>query len=97
MPVSVETGTGLESIGPWLFERLGIVRVYTKIPGSAPDLSRPFTVRQGQTVGDVAVLVHRDIAASLAYARIWGTGSYDGQRVGRDHRVTDGDIVELHT
>ena len=41
--------------------------------------------------------VHRDIAASFKYARIWGDGSYDGQQVGRDHEVVDGDIVELHS
>ncbi|MDX1434965.1 MAG: TGS domain-containing protein [Gammaproteobacteria bacterium] len=45
---------------------------------------------------DVATLVHRDIAASLKYARLWGGGQFDGQQVGRDHPVSDGDVVELH-
>ncbi|MCB2223620.1 MAG: TGS domain-containing protein [Actinobacteria bacterium] len=97
LTTSVETGEGLDRLGPWLFERLGIVRVYTKIPGASADLGRPFTVRVGQTVGDVAELVHRDIAASLKYARIWGKGWFDGQQVGRDHPVRDGDVVELHS
>jgi len=93
---SAETGEGLEEIGPWLFDRLGIVRVHTKIPGTPADGGRPFTLRVGQTVGDVALLVHREIAATLKYARIWGTGSFDGQQVGRDHPVRDRDIIELH-
>jgi len=97
LTTSAETGEGLDAIGPWLFERLGIVRVYTKIPGAAVDSGRPFTVRVGQTVGDVAQLVHREIAATFKYARIWGTGSFDGQQVGKDHPVRDGDIVELHS
>jgi ribosome-interacting GTPase 1 len=96
LATSAETGTGLEGFGRWLFDRLGIVRVYTKIPGKEPDMGRPFTVRSGQTVADVAEKVHRDIAASLRYARIWGTNSFDGQQVGGDHRVVDGDVVELH-
>ena len=95
--VSVVDGQGLDRIGPFLFEHLGVVRVYTKIPGQPPDMTRPFTVRRGQTVGDVAVLVHKEIAADLRYARLWGPGSFDGQQVGRDHALADGDVVELHT
>ena len=95
--VSAATGDGFDRLGPFLFDRLGVVRVYTKIPGQPPDLSRPFTVRRGQTVGDVAVLVHKEIAAELRYARLWGRGTFDGQQVGRDHAVEDGDVVELHT
>ena len=97
LTTSVETGMGLDRIGAWLFDRLGVVRVYTKIPGKPADMGRPFTVRRGQTVLDVAELVHRDIAASFKYARIWGEGSYDGQQVGRDHLVVDGDVVEIHS
>lgn len=96
LAVSAETGEGLDELGHWLFEHLGIVRVYTKIPGQAPDMGRPFTVRKGQTTLDVARLVHRDIAASLKYARIWGRQTFDGQQVGPDHEVVDGDILELH-
>jgi ribosome-interacting GTPase 1 len=94
--VSAVTGQGLAEIGPWLFRNLGIVRVYTKAPGHPPDKSRPFTLRRGQTVEDVARLVHKDLAAGLRYARIWGRSGFDGQQVGREHRLADGDVVELH-
>jgi ribosome-interacting GTPase 1 len=47
-------------------------------------------------VHDVARLVHRDIAANLKYARIWGSETFDGQQVGPDHQVSDGDLIELH-
>ncbi len=36
MVVSAETGEGLDQLGPWLFAHLGIVRVYTKVPGKPP-------------------------------------------------------------
>jgi hypothetical protein len=94
--VSATEGTGLQQIAPWLFRNLGIVRVYTKAPGRPPDKDKPFTVRRGQTVNDVAILVHKDFAQSLKYARLWGGGEFDGQQVGRGHRVADGDILELH-
>ncbi len=94
--VSATTGQGLGELGPWLITHLGIVRVYTKAPGRPPDRDRPFTLRRGQTVEDVARLVHKDLAGTLKYARVWGTAGFDGQHVGRDHLVADGDVVELH-
>jgi len=96
LAVSAETGEGLDAIAPFLFRELGIVRVYTKAPGKPPEMDRPFTVRRGATVADVARLVHKDIAAGLKYARIWGTGVFDGQQVGPEHVLHDRDVVELH-
>lgn len=95
--VSARTGQGLGDIGSILFRGLGVIRVYTKAPGRPPDKERPFTLRSGQTVEDVARLVHRDMVQALRYARVWGRSGFDGQQVGREHRVEDGDIVELHT
>jgi small GTP-binding protein len=97
MAVSAKTGDGLDDLGAWLFERLGVVRVYGKAPGHAPDKSRPFTLRKGQTVADVARLVHKDVEKSLKYARLWGRSHFDGQQVGPEHAVDDGDVVELHS
>ena len=94
--VSATTGRGLGEIGPLLFCQLGIVRVYTKMPGRPANRDRPFTVRRGQTVEDVARLVHKDLARALKYARVWGKSGFDGQHVGRDHPLADGDVVELH-
>ncbi len=94
--VSAATGRGLGEIAPWLFARLGIVRVYTKVPGRPPDRERPFILRRGHTVEDVARLVHKELARSLRYARVWGSSAVAGQLVGRGYRVADGDVVELH-
>jgi ribosome-interacting GTPase 1 len=96
LSVSAETGAGLDQLAPFLFANLGVVRVYTKIPGKPADTDRPYTLRRGQTILDAARLVHRDIAASLKFARVWGSARFDGQQVGPDHEVADGDVVELH-
>jgi uncharacterized protein len=95
--VSAETGDGCEAIGPFLFKGLEVIRAYSKSPGKPPELDRPFTLRRGQTVHDVAGQVHKDIAAALRYARIWGTEVYPGQQVGPEHALADKDVVELHT
>ena len=96
LTVSAETGDGLDQLGPFLFDALQIVRVYTKTPGKKADTDRPFTVRHGETIYDVAKLVHKDIARDLKFARVWGDEVFDGQQVGPDHVVADGDRVELH-
>lgn len=93
---SAQTGEGCEKISPFLFEALGVVRVYTKSPGKTFERDKPFTVRRGDTIHDVARLVHKDFARGLRYARVWGEGVFDGQQVGTDHEVSDGEIVELH-
>lgn len=96
LAVSAATGRGLAGIGPWLFRNLGIVRVYTKTPGHKADRERPFTLRAGQTVRDVARLVHEDLERTVRYARVTGRSGFEGQQVGPEHTVADGDVIELH-
>ena len=97
LAMSARTGQGLGELGAWLFGHLGIVRVYTKTPGKPAEKERPFTLRRGQTVEDVARLVHKDLAHSLKCARVWSKTGIPGQHVGREHPLLDGDIVELHS
>ncbi len=96
LSVSASTAEGLAGIAPWLFHHLGVVRVYTKAPGKPVEKQHPFTLRTGQTIDDVARLVHKDLAHSLKYARVWNRSGHGGQHVGREHEVHDGDVVELH-
>jgi len=96
VPVSARTGEGLEDLRRRMFDSLGMVRVYTKMPGKPPDKEKPFTLRKGSTVIDFAAIVHKDVAHNLRYARAWGKGMLDGAQVGRDHVLEDGDVVELH-
>jgi ribosome-interacting GTPase 1 len=95
--VTVTADSSLERIGAMLFELLGVVRVYTKQPGKPADNERPFTLRRGDTVRDVARMVHRGLAQELKFARLWGRGAqFDGQQVGRDHVLADRDVIEIH-
>ena len=56
----------------------------------------PLALDPGSTVADVADWVHHDLAATFSGARVWGPSArFDGQRVGRDHEVVDGDVVEI--
>jgi len=94
--LDLDGGTGVEPLREALYRFLGVIRVYSKQPGKPADKSAPFTCRAGGTVVDFAGLVHRDFADKLRTARVWGSGAFDGQTVGRDHVLADGDVVELH-
>ncbi len=93
---STTTGEGLETLRGAAYDLLGVLRVYTKVPGKPADRTRPFTLPIGGTVVDLAREIHRDFEHSLKSARVWGTGVFDGQAVRRDHELRDADVVELH-
>jgi ribosome-interacting GTPase 1 len=95
---SVEYGTGVDELKRRVFDVMQIARVFTKQPGKNADLGEPFVLPVGSTVGDLAGKIHKEILASLRYGRLWGaSGRFQGQRVGEDHVLVDGDVVELHT
>jgi hypothetical protein len=73
------------------------VRVFAKEPGKKADLAAPFVLPAGATVHDLAERVHKDVAAALRFARIWGHAKFDGQQVDRHHVLADRDVVELHS
>jgi len=93
---STATGVGLDRLRRAVFDALEIVRVYTKLPGEKPDMEEPYTLPIGSTVLDAVQTVHRDFVDQLKYVRIWGSGRFDGQQVPSDHRLEDGDIIEIH-
>src|SRR5579864_5062775 len=96
LPVSAESGDGLEALRQELFRLLGVIRVYTKAPGRRADKSVPFVFRRGITVEEAAAVVHKDFAERLKYARVWGSRTFEGQMVQHEHVLEDGDVLELH-
>ncbi len=94
--MSVASGEGLDDFRRMIFDALHVLRVYTKLPGKKPDLAEPYTLPAGATVLDAVRTVHRDFADHLKYVRVWGSGRFDGQQVPSDHRLADGDIIEIH-
>jgi small GTP-binding protein len=87
---------GLDGLRLALFRLLDIIRVYTKVPGGKPDYEDPIVLETGSTLEEAAASVHKDFAKKMKYARIWGSGKFDGVMARRDHVLQDGDIIELH-
>jgi hypothetical protein len=73
-----------------------VIRVYTSAPGAEPNLENPLVLPQGSTVEEAAMDIHKAWQQKLKYALLWGSAKFEGQRVGREHVLVDGDVVELH-
>jgi len=83
-------------LGRALFDLNRIIRVYSKTPGKNADKSTPHILHRGDCLMDFARVVHKDFAEKLRYAKAWGEGMFDGQRIQRDQELSDGFVVELH-
>jgi len=93
---SANRALNLDELRQHLFARLGIIRVCTKVPGKPPDEGHPFVLPVGSTVLDLARHIHKDMHENMRFARIWGAGKFDGQKVPRDHVLSDMDILEIN-
>jgi ribosome-interacting GTPase 1 len=89
-------GQGLDELRERIFRVLDLIRVYTKEPGGKPDMTEPIILDRGSTLEMAAAAIHKSFAQRMKYARIWGSGKFDGVQVKRDHVLQDGDIIELH-
>jgi len=96
VPVAAGEPASVKTFAKACFDLFGAVRVYSKQPGKEAERDAPFLVPIGGTVLDFAERVHRDFRERFDFARVWGPGKYDGQRVARDYAVLDGDVIELH-
>jgi small GTP-binding protein len=94
VPVSVLDEDSLEAFREAVWALTGLIRVRLRKNGIVED--EPLALEPGASVADVADAIHHDLAASLSGARVWGPSArFEGQRVGRDHAVRDGDVVEI--
>ncbi|HMP80142.1 MAG TPA: TGS domain-containing protein, partial [Pirellulaceae bacterium] len=95
--VSAETGEGLERLRDAIYAAMDSIRVYTKHPkAKEPDRDRPFSLKRGSTLTDLAAMVHRDLAERLKFGKVWGAHVHDGTVVKPDYVLHEGDVIELH-
>lgn len=95
--VSAEQKTGLDELRNAIYAALDVIRVYSKLPNKKePDLDKPYTLRRGGTLADVAALVHKDLAENLSHARIWGANINPASTIKADYELSDKDVVEIH-
>jgi small GTP-binding protein len=92
--VSVLDDASLDAFREAVWALTGLIRVRLRHDGAVDE--EPLALPAGATVLDVADEIHHDLAADFKGARIWGPSArFEGQRVGREHVVEDGDTVEV--
>jgi ribosome-interacting GTPase 1 len=97
VPISCKTRSGLDKLGTEIFKALEIIRVYTKEPNERAPSPKPFFLKKGATVSDLAKLVHSDFIKRFSHARVWSKRlAFSPQKVGSTFILEDKDAVELH-
>ncbi len=94
--ISAEKNINIDILKEAIFDSLEFIRVYMKPQGKKADLKEPMILRKGATIEDICLKIHRDLKENFRYAQVWGKSvKFDGQRVGLDHVVEDGDVVTI--
>ena len=97
LAVSCERRRGLEKLGGVLYRALKIMRVYTKEPSEREFSKRPFILKKGSTVYDLAKSIHSDFSRNFSFAKVWANRLvFSPQKVGSTFALDDGDVVEIH-
>jgi small GTP-binding protein len=92
--VSVLDDASLEAFRNAVWALTGLIRIRLRADGRTDD--DPVAMEPGASIAEVADRIHHDLGRSFSGARIWGPSArFEGQRVGRDHIVLDGDAVEI--
>ncbi|MDR3108927.1 MAG: 50S ribosome-binding GTPase [Planctomycetaceae bacterium] len=89
--------TTLETLRNTVYDSMDVIRVYTKAPSKKEaDMDKPFTIKRGETLLDLAELIHKDYVKTLKFGRIWGSAVHDGTPMKGDYVLQDKDVVEIH-
>jgi uncharacterized protein len=94
VPVSILDEASLDAFREAVWQLVGLIRVRLRSNGLTEE--EPLALPPGSTVADVADSIHHELGAALTGARVSGPSArFPEQRVGRDHVVEDGDVVEI--
>ncbi|MBI2661388.1 GTP-binding protein [Candidatus Woesearchaeota archaeon] len=95
--ISAEMAINLGELKELIFRKLGFIRVFCKEHGKKADLEVPLIMKEGSTLKDVCLKLHRDFASKFKFARIWGKSvKFEGMVIRNlKHVVLDEDVIEL--
>lgn len=97
VPISSENGWNLDELLEVMWERLNLVRVYTKPKGQQPDYEQPIVLRQNRcTVEDFCNQIHKSLVEQFKVAVVYGSSvKHQPQHVGLSHVLMDEDVVTI--
>ncbi|XP_029166603.1 GTP-binding protein 128up-like [Nylanderia fulva] len=79
------------------WEYFNFVRIFPKPKGQSIDYLEPVVLREERrSIEDFCNSIHRGIINKFKYALVWGSSvKHTPQKVGRDHILNDGDVVQI--
>ncbi len=96
--ISAEKRSNIDELKKKIFQKLDVIRVYTKRLGEKGHSPEPMIMHKGSTVRDAALMVHKDIIAKFKNAHVTGKSvKFDEQVVGLNHVLKDGDVLTIVT
>ncbi|MHA2327589.1 MAG: GTPase [Candidatus Hodarchaeales archaeon] len=94
IPTSTEQKEGFEGIEEIIFSRLNKIRIFTRKPnGDIAD--RPIILNTGSSVENAVEVLSKKMLKYFRFTRIWGSANFDGEKVGLERVLHDGDVIQI--
>ena len=80
-----------------IWERLDLLRIYTKPKGQLPDYEAPVILpRSKMRVEDFCNKIHRALLKEFKYAIVWGSSvKHQPMKCGKEHELQDEDVIQI--
>ena len=73
---------------------MNLIRIFTK--NEKGEIStQPIVISKGESISKITRIINKQFLQTFRYAKIWGSAQFEGQRVGLDYQLQDGDIVQI--
>lgn len=99
VPISANLEWNLDGLLEDIWDRLNLLRIYTKPKGQIPDYDAPVILRNtphGRTIEAFCNKLHKAIMKEFKYALVWGSSvKFNPQKCGKDHELCDEDVVQI--
>jgi hypothetical protein len=97
LAISADKKILIDKLKDIIYHGLNVIRVFCKEAGKPADLDIPLVMFRGASIEDMCNKLHKDFVRKFKFARVWGrSAKFPGQKKMLGHKLSDGDIVEIH-
>ncbi|ORX50227.1 developmentally-regulated GTP-binding protein 1 [Hesseltinella vesiculosa] len=97
VPICANHEWNFDELLETMWEKLNLVRIYTKPKGRLPDYDQPVVMTsQRASIEDFCDTIHKAILEQFKCAYVWGSSvKHNPQKVGKEHILQDEDVVQI--
>ena len=97
--ISIYMDLNIDYLLQKMWQYMGLIRIYTKRRGQAPDLSEPIVLssqRDGLSLEAACNAISKEFLPIFNFALVWGRSTkFNPQRVGLSHQLVDEDVIQI--